>query len=149
MLLSAFCPGEGNGNPLQYSCLENPTDRGAWQATVHGVISVGHDWATKPPPPPPSACWFPRWFHGKQSACQRIRYSVPGLGTSSRRGNGKTLQYYYWENPVDMEPAPWSCKKLTWLSTNTHLLSNWWRKWSTFYNKENNKKVTGCIIVKY
>ena len=30
-------PGEGNGNPLQYSCLENPMDRGAWQATVHAV----------------------------------------------------------------------------------------------------------------
>ena len=30
-------PGEGNGNPLQYSCLENPMDRGAWKATVHGV----------------------------------------------------------------------------------------------------------------
>ena len=30
-------PGEGNGNPLQYSCLENPTHRGAWRATVHGV----------------------------------------------------------------------------------------------------------------
>ena len=30
-------PGEGNGNPLQYSCLENPIDRGAWRATVHGV----------------------------------------------------------------------------------------------------------------
>ena len=30
-------PGEGNCNPLQYSCLENPMDRGAWQATVHGV----------------------------------------------------------------------------------------------------------------
>ena len=30
-------PGEGNGNPLQYSCLENPMDRGTWQATVHGV----------------------------------------------------------------------------------------------------------------
>ena len=29
--------GEGNGNPLQYSCLENPMDRGAWKATVHGV----------------------------------------------------------------------------------------------------------------
>ena len=28
---------EGNGNPLQYSCLDNPMDRGAWQATVHGV----------------------------------------------------------------------------------------------------------------
>ena len=30
-------PGGGNGNPLQYSCLENSMDRGAWQATVHGV----------------------------------------------------------------------------------------------------------------
>ena len=30
-------PGEGNGNPLQYSCLENSTDREAWWATVHGV----------------------------------------------------------------------------------------------------------------
>ena len=30
-------PGEGNGNPLQYSCLENSMDRGAWQATVHWV----------------------------------------------------------------------------------------------------------------
>ena len=30
-------PRGGNGNPLQYSCLENPTDRGAWRATVHGV----------------------------------------------------------------------------------------------------------------
>ena len=30
-------PGEGNGTPLQYSCLENPMDRGAWKAAVHGV----------------------------------------------------------------------------------------------------------------
>ena len=30
-------PGDKNGNPLQYSCLENPMDRGAWRATVHGV----------------------------------------------------------------------------------------------------------------
>ena len=34
---SGRSPGEGNGNPLQYSCLENSMDRGAWQATVHGV----------------------------------------------------------------------------------------------------------------
>ena len=32
-------PGEGNANPLQYSCLENPMDGGAWQATVHGVAN--------------------------------------------------------------------------------------------------------------
>ena len=35
--------GEGNGTPLQYSCLENPMDRGAWQAVVHGVTRIGHD----------------------------------------------------------------------------------------------------------
>ena len=34
---SGRSPGEGNGNPLQHSCLENPTDRGAWWATVYGV----------------------------------------------------------------------------------------------------------------
>ena len=34
---SGRSPGEGNGNPLQYSCLENPRDGGAWWATVHGV----------------------------------------------------------------------------------------------------------------
>ena len=40
-------PGEGNGNPLQYSCLESPMDRGAWQATVHRVSRIGYDLATK------------------------------------------------------------------------------------------------------
>ena len=39
-----FDPEERNGNPLQYSCLGNPTDRGAWQAIVHGVCKgVRHD----------------------------------------------------------------------------------------------------------
>ena len=42
------CPGEGNGNPFKYSCLENPMDRGAWRATVHGVAGIGHDLVTKP-----------------------------------------------------------------------------------------------------
>ena len=36
-------PEEGNGNPLQYSCLENPMDRGVWQATVREVARVRHD----------------------------------------------------------------------------------------------------------
>ena len=39
--------GEGNGNPLHYSCLGNPTVREAWQATVRGVARVRHDLATK------------------------------------------------------------------------------------------------------
>ena len=43
-------PGEGNGNPLQYSCLKNPMDPETWRATVHVVIRVEHDLATKSPP---------------------------------------------------------------------------------------------------
>ena len=41
-------PGGGNGNPLQYFCLGNPMDRGAWQAILHGVTKrVGHEFATE------------------------------------------------------------------------------------------------------
>ena len=44
---SGRSPGEGNGNPLQYSCLENPKVRGSWWSTIHGVTRVGLDLATK------------------------------------------------------------------------------------------------------
>ena len=44
---SGRSPGEGNGNPLQYSCLKNSMDRGAWQATVIGSQKVRQDLATK------------------------------------------------------------------------------------------------------
>ena len=44
-------PGEGNGNPLHYSCLENPMDYSPPGSSVHGVTRVRHDLATKPPPP--------------------------------------------------------------------------------------------------
>ena len=40
---SGRSPREGNGYPLQYSCLENPMDRGAWQATIHGITNSGGD----------------------------------------------------------------------------------------------------------
>ena len=46
---SGRLPGEGNGNLLQYSCMKNPMDKGAWQATIHGVARVRHNLATKPP----------------------------------------------------------------------------------------------------
>ena len=38
--MSGKSPGEGNGNPLQYSCLENPMDRGAWWAIVHEITKI-------------------------------------------------------------------------------------------------------------
>ena len=43
--LSLSCIGEGNGNPLQCSCLENPRDGGAWWAAVYGVAQIGRDWS--------------------------------------------------------------------------------------------------------
>ena len=55
-------PGKGNGNPLQYFCLENPMGRGAWQATVHGVTRVGHDLVTKP-----LLLFLPGKSHGQRS----------------------------------------------------------------------------------
>ena len=40
-------PGRGHGNPFQYSCLEDPMDRGAWRAAIHGVTGVRHDSMTE------------------------------------------------------------------------------------------------------
>ena len=68
--------GEGKGNPLQYSCLGSPMDRGAWWATVHGVAWVGHDLATAQQltlNEPHVAHWleysFTAVLHGPQSWC--------------------------------------------------------------------------------
>ena len=67
---------EGYGNPLQYSCLENPMDRGAWKAVVHGVAN-SQDTTEQ------------RHFH----------FSLPCMG----EGNGNPLQYSCLENPMDRE----------------------------------------------
>ena len=55
---SGRSPAERNGIPLQYFCLGNPMDRGAWQAMVHGVARVGHDLGTKPPHPDITGSFF-------------------------------------------------------------------------------------------
>ena len=51
-------PGEGNGNPLQFSCLGIPVDRGAWWATAYGVARARQDLVTKPLPPYSSPWWL-------------------------------------------------------------------------------------------
>ena len=65
--------GEGNGTPLQYSCLENPMDRGAWQATVPGVA---------------------------RSQTRRSDFTHFSLSCTGE-GNGNPLQYSCLENPRD------------------------------------------------
>ena len=56
-------PGEGNSNPLKYSCLETPMDRGAWQATVCEVGRFRHTLVTKPPQYSPSHNEFNHSLH--------------------------------------------------------------------------------------
>ena len=77
-------PGEGNGNPLQYSCLENPMDRGDCQATIHGVAKSQTGLGTH--------THFPGGSAGKEFACNAGDLgSIPGLGRSPGEGNGYTL----------------------------------------------------------
>ena len=73
--------GEGNGNPLQYSCLENPIDRGAWQATVHGIARVGHNLATKLPPQ--SLSYFREFNSHYYQKGKIVHLSSQGYGFSS------------------------------------------------------------------
>ena len=82
---SLSCIGEGNDNPLQCSCLENPRDGGAWWAAVYGTQL--------------------KWLSsssssdGKESTCNvRDLDLIPGLGRSAGGGHGNSLQYSWLEN---------------------------------------------------
>ena len=104
-------PGGGCGSPLQYSCLENPMDRGAPRATVHRVAK---SWTQLKQLSAHShtrillfSCnlWpmgFAGGSDGKESTCNAGDLgSIPGLGRSSGGGHGHPLQYSCLENPMD------------------------------------------------
>ena len=99
-------PGEGNGNPLQYSCLGNPKDRGACQATAYGVTE-SQTWLStytgiKMYPGRLSLDSLNFGSEGKASACNAGDLgSIPGSGRSYGEGNGNPLQYICPENPMD------------------------------------------------
>ena len=78
---SGRSPGEGKGNPLRYSCLGNPMDRGAWRATVHGIPRVRHNGVTKHSTSPGAARvkGFPGGARGKEPACQCWRHERCGF----------------------------------------------------------------------
>ena len=84
-------PGEGNGNPFEYSCLENPKDRGGWQATVHMVVGVGHDLA-----PSFLLSFFSYWRGG-----------IPQVGTARSREVKLIVQEHTTQNTeLRMQPKP-------------------------------------------
>ena len=121
---SGRSPGEGNGNPLQDSCLESPVDRETRQASVYVVARVRHGIATKPPPPPGIFAdfyflllrlGFPGSANGKESACNAGDPGlIPGWGRSAREGIGYPFQYS-WASLVAQllknPPAMWE----TWI----------------------------------
>ena len=94
-------PGEGNGNPIQYSCLENPKDGGAWQATVHGVaksLTRLSDFTFTF-----LLAGFPGGSISKESACNtRDLGVIPGSGSFLGEGNGNPIQYSCLGNPMDI-----------------------------------------------
>ena len=115
---SGRSPGVGNGNPLQYSCLENPMDRGGWQATILG-ITKSWTWLsthTHTPDYTLSLFWtlsgFPGGSGGKESACNAGDLGlIPGLGRSpgGRHGNPDKRCGGWGFNPW-VRKIPWSRK---------------------------------------
>ena len=92
---SGISPGEGNGNPVQYSCLENPMDGGAWQAIVHEVTKSGIRLSD-------FTFFFLCGSAGKESACNSGDVGlIPGLGRFPGEGKCYPLQYSGLENSMD------------------------------------------------
>ena len=89
--------GEGNGNPLQCSCLENPRDGGVWWAAAYGVVQSRTRLKQL------SSSSSSKWLSGKESSANAgdagDAGSIPGLGKYSGIGHGNTLQYFAWEIP--------------------------------------------------
>ena len=95
---SLSCTGEGNGNPLQCSCLENPRDGGAWWAAVYGVeqsrTRLKRLSSSSSSSGLRSLKDFPGSSAGKESACNAEDPGlIPGLGRSPGEGKGYPLQY--------------------------------------------------------
>ena len=95
-LFSLPCIGEGNGNPLQYSCLENPRDSGVWWAAVSGVTQSQTQMLRL------SSSSSSRWLGWQRILLQYGRPSlIPELGRSLGEGKGYPSQYSGLENPMD------------------------------------------------
>ena len=96
---SLSCIGEGHGNPLQCSCLENPRDGGAWWAAVYGVAQSRMRLKRLSSSKDLGLLW---WLSSKESVCNAGDSGlIPGLGRSPGKGNDNPLQYSCLENPMD------------------------------------------------
>ena len=99
----AFYIGEGNGNPLQYSCLKNPLDGGAWWAAIYGVAQSRTRLKRLSSSSSSSLLYgFSWWLRSKESAYNAGDFSlIPGSGRSPGEGNGSPLQCSCLGNSMD------------------------------------------------
>ena len=122
-------PGEGNGNPFQYSCLENPKDRGGWQATVHSVPGVGHDLALSF-----LLSFFSYWRSG-----------ILQVGTARSREVKLIVQEHTTQNAeLRMQPKPSALKLvLLWAVLLITCLSTWGKGGITLASELESRKGAG------
>ena len=96
-------PGEGNGNPLQYSCLENPMDKGTWSATVHGAAK---SWVQLSNSTTTNTTWYLSFFFPTTEHLKIVNKYVQFLSSS---------KIFHLQN------APWQCKLTHSPSLRLHL----------------------------
>ena len=102
---SLSCTGEGNGNPLQYSCLENPRDRGAWWAAVHGVAQNQTRLKRLSSSSSSSSCDISPLSHPKKKGLRELPYE--GL-CKDRRETACLVGPYSSLHELGSDLCPWS-----------------------------------------
>ena len=141
-------PWEGNGNPLQYSCLGNPIDRGAWRATVHGVTRVRHDWGLNSN----NKCWL--WATGKV-LCGIRRTSIVTCTWKSFVLTELSLflvfhcRFKQWKNTyIRSFMEPFSCRVLSFSQVRKCILINPFNISRTVgYQNKVFDKLLGCLLM--
>ena len=124
--------GGGNGNPLQYSCLENSMDRGAWRAIVHGVAELDMSKHTHTQ----GQATFPMWNLCSSPGYQQLVAQTFFLVSVWRFQKGLLMLYLFW----GLQWLPQSTKSLLWmewcwswnsstLTTSCEELTHWKRPW--------------------
>ena len=130
-------PREGNGNPHQYSCLENPIDRGAWLATVHGVAKSR------------------TWLKQLRTHANRILVPWPGIEPASLMSPALAGRFFTTVPPGKPQPQP-KCLLLTvtfmvyrvgFNFMFVYLLQNIaWLHFSSFINVSSTGKYESCLL---
>ena len=94
-------PGEGHDNPLQYSCLENPMDRGTWQATIHGAAKSQTQLSNIHSHTHSHNLRLPRWPSGKESAYQYRGHGFSPWGDPLEEAMVTYSSSFFLRDPLD------------------------------------------------